>query len=333
VPVGGVSWIGVHPMHRRRGVMSELITALVADSTQRGEVASILTASEGSIYWGQGYGPATWGLSGEINLSRGPTLHRASSGAGNLRLLDLGLVGSVESVDVLVSVLTPILEMARRRPGQVSRPDYWWRPHLHELTTGADYVACVVHQNAAGIDDGYVIYKITGAWSIDGSPEKVLEIMELITASLESHRSIWQHMIERDLVRTVRTNRLPIDDPIRLMFTDIRTFATRATVDRLWIRPIDTYALLSSRKFASGDPVVISVDGAGFRLADGGVESSNADPDLVMSGAALGAVLLGGTEVSALVMSGRAVECRVGASRDADFLLQCTPKPTMLTGF
>jgi predicted acetyltransferase len=361
VPVGGVSWIGVHPMHRRRGVMAALITALVADSTARGEAASILTASEGSIYWGQGYGPATWGVAGEVNLSRRPTLFGGAAGEGNLRMLDVGTSGGFDVgisggfdvgidggfdggfdgglvgglVDALAAVLKPMYEMTRSRAGHVSRPDYWWRTHLHELITGADYVACVVHQNVAGVDDGYVIYKVTGTWGADGSPDKVLDVVELITAegSSVSYRALWQHLIERDLVRTVRTNRLPIDDSIRLLFTDVRAFATRSTVDRLWIRPIDTYTLLSSRTFAPGDPVVISVDGVGYRLAEGGVELSGANPDLVMSGAALGAALLGGTEVSALVMSGRAVSCGTDAAHDADILLRCTPKPTMLTGF
>jgi predicted acetyltransferase len=325
VPVGGVSWISVDPLHRRRGVMSALIAALVADSASRGEVASVLTASEGSIYWRQGYGPATWGLVGDVDLTRRPTMFGAPA-SGSLRLVPF-------VADALLDVLVPVFAKARSQPGMVSRPSYWWRPHLGDMTQGPDYKACVVHTGVDGVDDGYVLYKVSGSWNRDGVPEKVLEVMEFITASPDAHRALWQHLIERDLVANVRVARLPIDDPIRMMLTDTRAFATRGVMDRLWIRPIDTYALLAARSYSPGEPVVIDVNGQCFRVGHDGVSQSVAPADLVMDGASLGAVVLGGTDVSALVVSGRIVEHRAGAAADADRLLQCTPKPAMLTGF
>jgi predicted acetyltransferase len=325
VRVGGVSWISVDPLHRRRGVMSALIAALVADSAARGEVASVLTASEGSIYWRQGYGPATWGLAGDVDLTKQPTMFGVAS-TGSLRFVPF-------EADALLDVLVPVFEKARTQPGMVSRPPYWWRPHLGDMTPGSDYKACVVHTSVDGVDDGYVLYKVTGSWNRDGVPEKVLEVMEFITASAEAHRGLWQHLIQRDLVATVRFSRFPIDDPVRVMFTNTRAVATRGVMDRLWIRPINTYALLSARTYSPGERVVMDVDGSRFRIGPDGVSRSVAPADLVLDGASLGAVVLGGTDVTALVVSGRIVEHRVGAAADADRLLQCTPKPAMLTGF
>jgi predicted acetyltransferase len=325
VPVGGVSWISVDPLHRRRGVMSALITALVADSAARGEVASVLTASEGSIYWRQGYGPATWGLTGDVDLTKRPTMFGAAA-SGSLRLVPF-------ETDALLGVMVPVFETARMQPGMVSRPSYWWRPHLGDMTPGPDYKACVVHTSVDGVDDGYVLYKVTGSWNRDGVPEKVLEVLEFITASTEAHRALWQHLLERDLVSTVRVARICVDDPIRLMLTDARAFVTRGVMDRLWIRPINTYALLSARAYSPGEPVVIDVDGSRFRVGSDGVSPSVAPADLVSDGASLGAIVLGGTDVRALVVAGRIVERRAGATADADRLLQCTPKPSMLTGF
>jgi predicted acetyltransferase len=200
------------------------------------------------------------------------------------------------------------------------------------MTPGPEYKACVVHTSVDGVDDGYVLYKVSGTWNRDGIPEKVLEVMEFITVSTDAHRALWQHLVERDLVATVRVARIHVDDRVRLMFTDTRAFATRGVMDRLWIRPINTYALLSARTYSPGEPVVIDVDGSRFRVGHDGVSPSVAPADLVMGGASLGAGILGGTDVSALVVSGRIVERRAGAAADADRLLQCTPKPAMLTG-
>src|SRR5262245_60169419 len=62
VPVAGVSSVAVQPTHRRRGVLTAMITALSDDARERGEVASVLTASESVIYKRFGYGAATWKL-------------------------------------------------------------------------------------------------------------------------------------------------------------------------------------------------------------------------------------------------------------------------------
>jgi predicted acetyltransferase len=338
VPVGGVSWVGVHPIHRRRGVMTALISAIVADSRARGEVASVLTASEGSIYWGQGYGPATWGMGGDIDMSRRPKFHGPAAG------------GSLRSVAVdghrWIDVVRPIFALAAMvRPGMVSRPDYWWLPSFDEIADGDDYAGCVVHTDDSGVDDGYALFTATGDWSRDGVPEKVIYVADLIAATRDAHRALWQHLLDRDLIKTIHVGRFAIDDPIRLMFTDTRAFHTRAILDRLWIRPIDAVALLSARTYAGpasgGGAVVIDVEATHalgdtpirIRLSSDGVAVTEAEPDLSMNGAALGAISLGGTEVHALVAARRIREHRSGAASIADALLFCSPKPAMLTSF
>ena len=47
IPASAVSWIAVRPTHRRRGILRRMMTYLVEEGAQRGEPASILTASEG----------------------------------------------------------------------------------------------------------------------------------------------------------------------------------------------------------------------------------------------------------------------------------------------
>src|SRR5262245_2546710 len=89
VPVAGVSSVAVQPTHRRRGVLTAMIGALSDDARARGEVASVLTASESIIYKRYGYGAATWKL--------GATLARAHArfarpvvDTGRVRLVNRG---------------------------------------------------------------------------------------------------------------------------------------------------------------------------------------------------------------------------------------------------
>src|SRR5688500_1371101 len=64
VPAAGVTMVGVHPTHRRRGINTRMMAAILDQAADRGEPLAALFASEGAIYGRFGYGLA--GLLGEI---------------------------------------------------------------------------------------------------------------------------------------------------------------------------------------------------------------------------------------------------------------------------
>src|SRR3954471_8867288 len=55
---GGVTWVGVLPSHRRRGLLRDLMRRQLDDLHERGEPLAILWASEAAIYGRFGYGIA-----------------------------------------------------------------------------------------------------------------------------------------------------------------------------------------------------------------------------------------------------------------------------------
>jgi predicted N-acetyltransferase YhbS len=61
VPTTGVTAVGVLPSHRRQGVLSAMMRHQLTELRARGEVLSVLLASEALIYRRFGYGPATLG--------------------------------------------------------------------------------------------------------------------------------------------------------------------------------------------------------------------------------------------------------------------------------
>src|SRR5256885_9514225 len=58
VAADAITNITVSPTHRRRGLLSTLMTADLAASAERGEAVAILIASEYPIYGRYGFGPA-----------------------------------------------------------------------------------------------------------------------------------------------------------------------------------------------------------------------------------------------------------------------------------
>jgi len=115
VPAAHVTGVGVKPTHRRRGVMSSLITRQLREVP---EAIAVLWASEPAIYGRFGYGAAAWGTAYEVDLRR--------VGPPNVRLRP-GELGEL-TVDDALKELPPILRsMQERRPGVSGRSELGWQ--------------------------------------------------------------------------------------------------------------------------------------------------------------------------------------------------------------
>src|ERR1700690_19589 len=69
MPTAALTNVTVAPTHRRRGLLSRMITADLRRSAERGEPAGMLIASEYPIYGRFGYGPAVEGASWSLDAS------------------------------------------------------------------------------------------------------------------------------------------------------------------------------------------------------------------------------------------------------------------------
>ena len=67
---GGVTWVGVLPSHRRRGILTQLMRRELDDIHERGEPLAILWSSEAAIYGRFGYGIAAPAVQMEADRAR-----------------------------------------------------------------------------------------------------------------------------------------------------------------------------------------------------------------------------------------------------------------------
>jgi predicted acetyltransferase len=335
VPVGGVAGISVTPTHRRRGIMSALIDWLIADSRSRGEVASVLTASEGSIYWKQGYGPATWAMTGEVDA-------RASLQPASDVHDPIGTISMVRDPALAMETMAEIHERACiARPGAINRPQHLWRETFSGYSHGGAHWRLAVHTGRDGVADGYAWYGMTGEWTTHSTSGQWAQVYELTTVGPVAHRALWEHLLELDLSRGIRVTRIGLADPIKLMLADLRAFRVTGVMDRLWLRPLDIPRLISARRLGIGAPVEIEVDGSRFIVSSDGCQAVASDvassfrplPGLSMSSGGLGSVSLGGTAAVDLVAAGRIVEVIPGSAAALDTLLRTSPQPMMTTAF
>ena len=332
VPVAGVSSVAVPPTPRRRGVLRTMIDALHRDAQERGEVGSVLTASESIIYKRFGYGAATWRL-GCTLAHEHARLARPVADPGRVRLVARG------EADLCYR---EVYEQARRgRAGMVSRPDYWW-PEVFWVTEPGRALFDAVHEDADGRADGYVAYEVKGEW-YGGFADRRMVVHDLQASNPVARAALWEFVFGVDLIVKITATNLPPDEPLRFMLADPRQLRTDFFNDSLWLLPLDAAALLAARTYAGAGRLTIEIvdpDGSRSQYAlEGSPEGATcrvrdtAAPDLSCPRSTLGALLLGGNSWALLHQAGELDEHTPGSVARADAMFATAPAPATLTWF
>lgn len=325
-PAAGVSWVGVAPTHRRRGVMRAMMDSLLVDAAQRGEPLAILTASESHLYGRFGFGPATARLAWEIDRRYAALLPSPPTGG------TLEVVEGDEAAELLAGVFD------RARQAQVGDHDLspaWWAVRLRARLR-ARTPFHVVHRSARAID-GYATYRIEGRWD-HGVPRGRLVVEEVVALDREAERALWCYLLDMDLTEVVTAENRPVDEPLRWMLADPRRLRTTGWRDELWLKVLDIPVALAARRYAVDGDLVIDVTGTGrYRLRGGPdaaeCEATTVSPDLELGPVELGSLYLGGVAPSTLAAVGRVREHRPGALARADAMFVTHPAPFSRTHF
>ena len=338
MPVAGVTWVGCLPSHRRQGVLTSMMRHQLDDIASRGESVAILTASEAVIYGRFGYGLATQAAWAKVPTSRSAFAHVPEAG-GRMRYV---------WGDERAKVLPPVYDAWRRaRNGAIDRHEGKWKHFLLDREwhrEGASSAYTVVHENDAGVADGYVWYRVRSG-KAEGANTTV--VTELIATDPAVEAALWRFVLDLDLAASLDANEQPLDSVLPWLLADHRAYRIVHVNDFLWARIVDTRGALAARRYASEGSLVLEVvddfrpDGAAagrFRLdaAPSGTQciavDSTVDADLTMPASSLGSLYLGGVKCSALAAAGRVSGSAEAVAR-ADTLFATTPLPYCNTGF
>jgi len=330
VPSAGITWIGIMPTHRRQGALRALMTSMIAGARQRGEPLAVLWASEGSIYQRFGYGLST--LASSIDLERDrANFISAAEPVGSTRLV---------TVEQARELFPPIFEALRPEiPGFYSRHDTWWRIEvLADFKWGRrgfDKKFYALHERD-GRPDAYALYRVRHDWanSVPGSELSVQEIMAVDGTAL---REMWRYILGVDLIKRITTRSGSVDEPLMLMMSEPRRVNLRVR-DGLWLRVVDVVGALERRGYAADGSIVLDINdaflpdaGGRFRLTTSAgratVERTDADADLALDAADLGAIYLGGHTLRELARAGRTHELTADARARADAMLETPTRP------
>ena len=335
VPTAGVTMVGVHPTHRRRGLLVRMMEEQLADVAARSEPLAVLTASETAIYGRFGYGLATFSSFWSLR-TEGTTFARPGTAGGQYRLLDPATA---------LTVIPPIYDAARRqRVGEVTRSAQWFEHTFGNRPDGKPRRSfTLVHEADDGHADGFARYRVKDDWP-GGIAANTVEVDDLFALDPEVETGLWQFLVDIDLVATVRGINRPMDESVRWRLAAPRRLQVDQVTDHLWVRVVDPAVALAARTYSSDDRLVIeltdpflpanegrwSIAGSG----DGAeVRRTDADADLALSAPELGALYLGGVSAATLQRADRIDELVPGAIERADRFFSSTPAPWCSTDF
>lgn len=337
VPMAAVTWVSVLPTHRRRGLLTAMMGRLLDDARERGEPVAGLLASESVIYGRFGFGLATTSASYELDR-RHAVFARPLEDPGRLSVVDGAEVEAIA---------TDVFDRHRRtQPGEVHRKGSWWRSVFddpEDRRDGASRRFWVVHEGPESDYDGYATYRYIERW--DGGPDHTVEVLEAVALDPAARLALLRYCCELDLVGHVKLPFFPLAEPLRWALADPRRLRATAVDDVLWVRVLDVPAALGARSYATEGRVVLELDDAFLPENSGRYElttgpggaaecrPSDAEADLSLGVADLGAAYLGGVSLATLAAVGRVRERRAGALARASAMFLADPPPHCDTDF
>ncbi|MGW1544561.1 GNAT family N-acetyltransferase [Streptomyces sp. NPDC002309] len=332
VPADAVSNVTVSPTHRRRGLLSRMMSQDLKAAKERGDVVATLVAAEYPIYGRYGFGPATTAAEWTVDVPR-TGLDRRWSGPQ-----DGGRIDLVEAEEV--RKLGPELHARLRRtqPGAVSRGELWWRLNTGAVRFGSSWTEpyYAAYRSAAGEIEGLVSYESDDAWH-GKQPQNTADVNWLIAVTPAAERALWHFLCSIDWVTHVKSGWRAPDDLLPMFLPDPRAARLTGQADWLWVRVLDVVRALEARTYEGSGALVLEVVDAGgftggrYRLeaSEQGASCAPSDrsPDLTLDVADLAALWLGDESAVRLAALGRVREERAGAARSADALLRTSRRP------
>jgi len=323
LPAGGVTWVGVLPSHRRRGILTQMMRRQLDDLRELGEPLAILWASEAAIYGRYGYGIAAPTLLMDADRSR--FAYRDDPGPqGAVRIVDK---------DEAAQLLPQVYDAYRREvPGAVARSADWWQeyrladPEHWRRGAGPKFNAVLEFD---GKPVAYVLYRIKLEWG-EGFSKSEVKLVETCATSPAAERELWRFVFGIDLVARIQ-GRYDPGSPLFLMLVDPRSLQLRVS-EGLWLRFVDLGAALAGRTYATDDSVVLDVRDEFCPWNEGRwrvgqtVERTDDEAELELDTADLASAYLGAFDFNQLAAAERVRELESGALYRATALFR-TPRP------
>lgn len=339
VPIAGLTWVGVHPDVRRRGVLAAMMTDHLTRCRDAGLAISALHASEAGIYGRFGYGMAA--LQHQVTIGRGttfsaPHIHDEAAGI-TTHLVTMSARGVSDRMRACQS------RLARDFPGTIVGSSGFFSLMAFEPAEALrdKEPRRVIFARHDGEDVGYVGLRREHKW--DRARPSGTVVVGAFCGLPAARLALARRVVDLDLMGTTKLESIGADDPLLGWLGGPRDTNDLQTWDSTWIRLVDLGAAWPLRSFEGDCDVVVQVEdsyapwNAGrWRLTASSGSGSAArtdDPaDVRLDVAVLGAGFLG-HGIGGLLRAGLVQEHRAGAYAQLARALRTLVAPEPSIGF
>ncbi|MCL1899502.1 MAG: GNAT family N-acetyltransferase [Promicromonosporaceae bacterium] len=257
--MGGLTWVGVHPQHRRRGLLSAMIDHHFATCLENGESWTGLYAAEHAIYGRFGYGSAADSYS--LQLSRQAALRPVGGEVDHT--IRIELANAADHAELALAIDRAGGRGRGGRPGWNTFPDSW---NLHSRWLdpsrwrGGKEGRRIVVVERDGQPRAYATFRRGNDWK-DYQPNGTVYIQRWGALDAAASHALWTSLLDLDLMAKVEVGGVPTDDAILNLLVNRRA-ATPKLVDSQWARLLDVPAALSARQYQTEIDVVLELTDA-----------------------------------------------------------------------
>ncbi|MFE3036159.1 GNAT family N-acetyltransferase [Streptomyces canus] len=327
VPADAISGVTVTATHRRRGLLTRMMSQDLAAAKERGDVLATLIAAEYRIYGRYGFGPATSGTEWTVDVPRAGLDPRGPD-------LDGARIDLVDPDEV--RKIGPELHDRVRRatPGAISREDWYWQLNTGAVRPDPSWTEpfFAVYRAPDGTVEGLMAYEVDDKWADTMQPSNTASVRSMIASTPAAERALWHYLCSIDWVMEVKSGWRAPDDLLPHLLPNPPAARITMHADWLWVRILDVVRALEARTYTGEGTLVLEVvDGSGmaggrYRLdasPDGAsCTATTRSADLTLDVRELATLWLGDESAVRLAALGRVREERAGAGREADALLR-----------
>lgn len=242
-PMAGVTYVGTHPVYRRRGHLRKIVSRHFENMHEKGQQPfAVLHASRAAIYHRYGYAV----VSSRHAYSTAPRhleFARTPEGftdSGSLRELEAG------QRDVIKDLYQ---RFCSDRTGYIHRARAAWDAGVLAPPPENGALFQIVYE-ADGIPEGYVIYTARPGNKTGGRMRQKVFVRDLAWLSARAYDALWRHLSGMDLADEIQWARVPPDDPLPHLVSEPAELNTRVS-DGIMARIVDVGAAVSQRRYST----------------------------------------------------------------------------------
>ena len=246
-----VQGIAVRPSHRRNGLLRHMMRHRLDETREQGLSCVVLSVSEGSIYGRYGFGIVNRQTDIEVDTAKFRIRDDVSVAPGRIEFVHPSFLhGHFERISHAHQ------ERYRGAHGRLeghrmSFTGLWDRKDEGPSRT----VRAVVHFDANDEPDGFAVFRHQG-WS---STPVTTEVLQVCSPDPAIDRTLWQALVDIDLVDRLTYEFSYYGDPLPLSLVDPRAVTAKKSSDSIWLRILDLPLATSERGFESDGSVVLGV--------------------------------------------------------------------------